>query len=224
MFIDKYPPETILRYGWISTPRFSTSITAVSSGDERRNQNWSHPLLTLTAPQGIECYEDLNDLYEMFLVTAGPFHTFPIRDPNDFASRRLLSAGHAPPLTRTDQVIGEGDGIRTVFQLIKTYTFGGRSYVRTIHHPVVSSVLVGINGMDPAAVPSNQGGPYQWAVDRQTGEIVFDKPIRDGQIVTAGYLFDIEVRFESDDSFDAIVTSWKVSGHSALTFIEVRPC
>lgn len=224
MFIDQYPPETILRYGWVSTPRFSTSITAVASGDERRNQNWSQPLLTLTAPQGVECYDDLADLYEMFLVTKGPFHTFPIRDPNDFASRRLLAAGHIPPITPTDQVIGEGDGSAKTFQLMKTYTFGGQTYVRPIHHPIVETVSIAINGMKPEEVPTNQGGPYQWVVDRLTGQVTFDKAPRLDQLVTAGFLFDIEVRFEADDSFDAIVTSYQVSGHSSLTFIEVRPC
>lgn len=224
MFIDQYPPDSVMRYGWVSTPRFSTSITAVASGDERRNQNWQHPMLTLTAPQGVECYEDLAELYEMFLIMKGPFHTFALRDPNDFASRRLLAAGYAPPLTRTDQVLAESDGTLKDVQLIKTYAFGGHTYVRTIHHPIVETVLIGINGMDPAAVPPLQGGPYQYVVDRNTGIITFDKPLNEDLIVTAGYLFDVEVRFEADDSFDAIVTSWKVSGHSALTFIEVRPC
>lgn len=224
MLIDAYPPESVMKFGFVSTPRFSTSITAVASGAERRNRNWAHPLHTFTAPEAIECHEDLVALHNLWMVTAGPLHTFPFRDPLDFASRDLQAAGTVPTVGPTDQVIGIGDGTTTEFQLVRRYTFGGSTYDRTISLPVVDSVLVAIDALPPEDVPGFNGGPYEWTVDRTTGVVTFDHAPVPGLAITAGFLFDVEVRFESDDSFDGIVRSWKVSGHADLVFVEVRPC
>lgn len=195
MFIDQYPPASVMKYGFVSTPRFSTSITAVASGAERRNRNWMHPL-----------------------------HTFPFRDPLDFASRDLPAPDQAPVIGPTDQVIGVGDGQRAEFQLVRSYTFGGESYQRKISKPVVSTVVVALNAQPPEEILETQGGPYTWTVDRETGVITFDKPVYKDLLVTAGFLFDVEVRFETDDAYDGIVRAYRVSGHADVVFVEVRPC
>lgn len=224
MFIDQYPPASIMKFGFVSSPRFSTSITAVACGSERRNRNWQHPLHTFAAPEAVECHEHLSALHNMWMATAGPLHTFPFRDPLDFASRDLLAADVAPAIGPTDQVLGEGDAVTTAFQLVRRYSFGTEIYDRAIYHPVVDTVSVAINAQPPENIPPGQGGPYTWTVDRDTGTITFDHPPRVGQTITAGFLFDVEVRFESDDSYDGIVRSWRVSGHADLVFVEVRPC
>lgn len=224
MFIDQYPPDSIMKFGFVSSPRFSTAITAVASGAERRNRNWAHPLHTFAAPEAVECHEHLVALHNMWMVTAGPLHTFPFRDPIDFASRDLEAPNIVPSVGSTDQLLGIGDGIRTVFQLVRRYSFGLQTYDRVIHHPVVDSVVVAIDALPPEDVPGGFGGPYTWTVDRATGLITFDHPPLEGQVITAGFLFDVEVRFEGDDSFDAIVRSFRVSGHADLVFVEVRPC
>ena len=224
MFIDQYPPASIMKFGFVSSPRFSTSITAVASGAERRNRNWQHPLHTFSAPEAVECHEHLIALHHMWMVTAGPLHTFPFRDPLDFASRDLPAPGVAPSIGRTDQVLGQGDGLRTEFQLVRRYEFGGQGYDRRISLPVVDSVVIGMNALPPEEVGGDDGGPYEWTVDRQTGVVTFDKPVHPDLLVTAGFLFDVEVRFETDDSYDGIVRAFRVSGHADLVFTEVRPC
>lgn len=224
MFIDQYPPDSIMKFGFVSSPRFSTAITAVASGAERRNRNWAHPLHTFAAPEAVECHEHLVALHNMWMVTAGPLHTFPFRDPLDFASRDLQAPGVTPQIFATDQVLGIGDGSTTEFQLVRRYAFGLESYDRAIHHPVVDSVLVAIDATPPEDIPAFNGGPYAWTVDRETGVVTFDHPPLAGQVITAGFLFDVEVRFEGDDSYDGIVRSYRVSGHADLVFVEVRPC
>lgn len=224
MFIDQYPPASVMKYGFVSTPRFSTSITAVASGAERRNRNWMHPLHTFSAPEAVECHEDLVALHNMWMVTAGPLHTFPFRDPLDFASRDLPAPDKAPVVGPTDQVIGVGDGQRAEFQLVRSYSFGGETYQRKISKPVVSTVVVALNAQPPEEILETQGGPYTWTVDRETGVITFDKPVYQDLLVTAGFLFDVEVRFETDDAYDGIVRAYRVSGHADVVFVEVRPC
>lgn len=226
MFIDAYPPDSIMKFGFVSSPRFSTSITAVASGAERRNRNWAHPLHSFNAPEAVECHEHLVALHNMWMTTAGPLHSFAFRDPLDFASRDLPASGRAPSIGPTDQVLGVADGATREFQIVRAYSFGGESYSRIIYHPVVDTVVVALNALPPET--ENQvllpGGPYFWTVDRLTGVISFDKVLAAGIVVTAGYLFDVEARFEGDDSYDGIVRSYRVSGHADLVFQEVRPC
>ena len=226
MFIDAYPPASIMKFGFVSSPRFSTNITAVASGAERRNRNWAHPLHSFAAPEAVECHEHLVALHNMWMTTAGPLHTFPFRDPLDFASRDLIAPGVAPAVGPTDQVLGIADGTQREWQLVRRYAFGGQGYERVISHPVVASVVVAINALppetdNPVTMP---GGPYAWEVDRLTGVVSFDKVLDEGLVVTAGFLFDVEARFENDDSYDGIVRSYRVSGHADLVFQEVRPC
>lgn len=224
-FVDVYLPARILGYGFETLPRFSTAMTAVASGAEHANQNWAHPLRTFTAPEGVRCWEDLDALQDMWMTTAGPFRTFAFRDPLDFASRKLVGPGAVPTVGPTDQVIGEGDGFNRVFQLQKTYTYGPLTYTRAIAHPVVDTVTLALNALDPdTAHPTLEDGPYAWEVDRLTGEVTFDHAPADGLVITAGFLFDVEARFEGDDSYGAIVHAYKTAGHADLTFVEVRPC
>lgn len=224
MFIDAPLPETIRRYEFTSSPRFSTQITRVASGAERRNQNWAHPLHRFNAPGAVECQEHLSQLHNMWMVTAGPLHTFPFRDPLDFASVDVPAADVAPSISALDQAIGQGDGQRTSFQLTRAYWFGLESYARAIHHPIVETVRVAMNGQPPEEIGSSLGGPYGWTVSRGSGVIEFDHAPHPALRITAGFLFDVEARFEADDSYDGIVRSYRVSGHADLTFVEVRPC
>lgn len=223
MFIDAYPPDSIMKFGFVSVPRWSTSITAVASGAERRNRNWAHPLHIFSAPEAVECHEHLAALHNMWMTTAGPLHTFAFRDPLDYASRDLPAPGLTPPIGPTDQVLGIGDGKRREFQLVRRYSFGGQTYDRAIRHPVVDTVQVALNAKPPESWPLPVG-PISWSVDRLSGVVTFDKPIPTGVVVTAGFLFDVEARFEGDDSYEGIVRSFRVSGHADLVFVEVLPC
>jgi len=225
-FEDVYLPPSLARIAFTSSPRTSTTITAVASGAEQRNKNWKHPLRRFVAPGAIDCDEKIEDLKDHFLALGGPFILFPLRDPLDFASRRLPKANVAPVVGPTDQFFGEGDGLNPRFPLKKSYERGTRTYVRNITLPIVDSVLVAMNALPPGtADPTLPGGPYSFSVDRITGVVTFDPPPANGILLTAGYLFDVPVRFEADDIFDQIVSSYQVREQADLSFVEVRfPC
>jgi len=214
-FLDEYLPDSCRGFPYRSTPRTSTTIVTVSSGVEQRNRNWVHPLFKFTGPEIIRCWETIEDLKDHWMVMGGPELSFPFQDPMDFASIRLVKPGLAPTVFETDQVIGIGDGANTDFQLIKTYTRGSGSYSRNITLPVLSTVLVAIDG-----VLQTSG----YTVSRTTGLVVFTSPPAMDEIVTAGFLFDVPVRFEDDNSFDVILSSYQTGGAADLTFLEVRPC
>lgn len=224
MFIDNYSPAFLQRYEFFSVPRWSTNIVAVANGKENRNQNWVHPLRRYTAPSAVSCFSDLMDLQDMWMVTRGPLNTFPLVDPFDFASAKLQTPNVAPTITRLDQSIGTGDGMVRSFQLSKRYEYGGQVYRRDIYLPVVESVLVAINGLDPNDLPESMGGPNPYTVARRGGIITFERAPPVAAAITAGFLFDVEVRFEADDSLDIIAKAVEAGATSDVNFVEVRPC
>jgi uncharacterized protein (TIGR02217 family) len=223
-FRDVYLPDQVRGFPFVSSPRFNTTITTIASGAEQRNQNWVHPLHRFSAPEGVKCHEAIEDLRDHWMIMRGPAFSFPFRDPMDFASRHLVKANLEPSLFITDQVIGIGDDVTRTFQLKKTYTRDAYSYERPIYLPVVETVILGINAVAIADVAPISGGPYTADVVRDGGEVIFDHAPRAGDVITAGFLFDVEIRFEGDDALDAVVQSFQTSGFADLSFWEVRHC
>lgn len=220
-FLDIYMPEEIPGYGTVSAPRFKTTIQINAGGNERRNQEWEHPLHRFILPEAIARDSDvINGLKDHWLITKGPYYSFPWSDPLDKGSiahlPNLPDADLIALIGRSDQIIGVGDGFTTQFQLSKTYSRGGEEYVRDIHLPVLSTVLISDNNTLVSA--------SDYAVSRPGGIVTFDVPPLATHVIRAGFLFDVEVRFESDDTLEQVVRTWQVGGASDITLIEVRPC
>lgn len=219
-FVDEYMPDEVPGFPCISSPRWSTAIVQVDSGTEQVNQRWEHPLHRFTLPDAIREHATFEAIHNHWMVMRGPVFTFPFRDPLDFASVDLTLPNTVPTTSGTDQLIGTGDGVTRTFQLTKTYTVGSQTYTRDIVHPVVSTVEVTLDGNDPTAISPS----FEWSISRTTGIITFDQAPDPGMVIRAGYLFDVEVRFESDDSFDGVVRTYQVSGFADVTLVEIRPC
>lgn len=219
-FLDIYAPAAMPGFPCFSSPRFSTLLTSVDSGAESANRRWRHPLYKFTLPEAVRQHDVYEALRDHWLIMGGPAQTWPFKDPLDFASVALEKANKTPAVSATDQALGSGNGAATQFQLVKTYSRGGQTYTRKIHLPVVASVVVAVDGGDPAALSP----PLGWTVSRPGGVVTFDAAVPNGLAVTAGFRFDVEVRFENDEAFDGIVQSYQVSGFADLTLIEVRPC
>lgn len=217
-FLDIYMPTNVPGYPCVSAPRTRTTIQVNASGKERRNQEWEHPLHTFIMPEGIRDWATVQSLGKMWKITAGPFNSFAWRDPLDFSSGDLVVPNPAtdPVPTMTDQTLGTGDGFTDSFQLVKRYSYGGNNYDREIHLPVLSTVVVAVDGVLVADT--------DYTVSRPGGVITFDTPPPNNDVVTAGFLFDNEVRFESDDAFEGILKTWQAGGFADLTLVEVRPC
>lgn len=219
-FVDAYLPEKVRGVGFLASPRFKTTIQVNAGGGERANQEWEHPLHKFISPEGVREWSVVQALKDHWLITRGPFKHFPLRDPMDFASCELVHPNVTPTVTMTDQYIATADGFTDTFQLVKTYSVGGETYDRNIHLPVVSTVLV---AMDGVLIDESE-----YSVTRPGGEIVFNAPptpeVGADGIVTAGFLFDVEVRFENDEAFEGIMRAIRQAGFAELTFIETRPC
>ncbi|MGE3770428.1 MAG: TIGR02217 family protein [Bdellovibrionales bacterium] len=185
MSFDEIRLPLNVAFGSSGGPLFSTEIITVDGGVERRNQNWAHARRRFDAATGLRTAADGAVLTAFFYARAGRARGFRLKDWGDYTS----SASGVAVTAATDQTIGTGDGTQTVFQLKKNYTSGSITHVRTISKPVSDTVLVAVNG-----VAQGSG----WSVDTTTGIITFSTAPANGHAVTAGYEFDVPVRFDTD--------------------------
>jgi len=176
-----------LRVGFGSSggPNFSTDIVVIGSGYERRNQNWAQARRVYDARTGVRSASDAAALLTFFHARAGRARGFRLKDWSDFSS----ASDHISAPTFTDQTLGTGDGTTQTFQLIKNYASGGVTHARALTKPVEDSVLVGVND---AILETG------WSVDATTGVVTFATAPAAGLAVTAGFLFDVPVRFDTD--------------------------
>lgn len=214
-FVDVYLPDCVAGYPVYASPRFSTDITVVDSGREQVSRRWANPLHRYTLPGVVRTMAIFNAVRAHWLVMGGPAKIWPFRDPFDFASVDLESPTAVPTISFMDQVLGSGDGYRVEFQMVKEYAAGSSTHVRQIYLPIVSSVIVAVGGVQQTT---------GWSVDRDSGVITFSLPPPSGEVVTCGFLFDVSVRFEADDSFDAVCQTFGLGGYSDLNLIETRIC
>ncbi len=168
-------------------PTRRTDIVALVSGHEERNSPWAGSRRAFNAGYGVKSIADIEDIIAFFEARMGRLHGFRFRDPFDFKSCRIAESP-APD----DQSLGTGDGNETGFQLVKRYTSGAASYARPIRKPVAGSVRVAVDGAE-----QTEGADF--TVDETTGVVTFAAPPAAAAAVTAGFLFDTPVRFDSDE-------------------------
>ena len=187
------------------TPGFSTAIVTTASGHEQRNMDWASGRLRFDAGPGVRSEADLQTLIGFFRARRGAAKGFRFRDPLDHSSGGMTDAP-----TALDQPIGVGDGVRTSFPLIKVYGEGDEAERRRITRPEAASVLVAVNG-----VPSGN-----WSVGAG-GMIDFATAPVAGATVTAGFHFDVPVRF-AEDSLAVDAGQWQAGEAPSVPLIEIR--
>ena len=183
-FDDVRFPVSISR-GSSGGPERRTEIVATGSGSEERNSRWANSRRRYDAGFGVKSLDDIHTLVAFFEERRGRLHGFRWKDHADFKS--CAPRAQVSPL---DQVIGTGDGVTASFQLVKRYGAGLRDYLRVITKPVGPSVRVGVAGVEVTG----------FSVDALTGIMTFPpgKIPAAGARVTAGFEFDVPVRFDTD--------------------------
>lgn len=198
-----------LSFGAVGGPERRTEIVSLASGFEERNTPWAHARRRYDAGMGLRALDDLAAVVAFFEARSGQLHGFRWKDWSDWKSC-LPSASPA----FGDQVIAKGDGQTRSFPLVKAYVSGAQRYLRPISKPVAGSVRAGIAG-DEMFPGTN------YAVDHQRGIITFNEPPEVGADVTAGYEFDVPVRFDTD-RIAVSVSSFQAGQVPDIPVIEVR--
>jgi len=195
-----------IAFGSSGGPERRTEIVTLGSGREERNTPWAQSRRRYDAGLGLRSLDDLHALIAFFEARRGRLYGFRWKDFLDFKS--------CPPLQATsplDQTLGEGDGVRTAFPLVKTYWDAAGSYERRVTKPVAASVKVAIN-----AVALTQA---DFSVDGE-GVVTLNDAAADGALVTAGFQFDVPVRFDTDRlSID--LTAFRAGEAPSIPLVEI---
>jgi uncharacterized protein (TIGR02217 family) len=192
-------------------PERRTEIVAVGSGREERNARWAHSRRRYDAGYGVKTLDALSTVVAFFEERRGRLHGFRWRDRLDHAS-----AAPAAAVTPLDQVIGTGNGTTAAFQLVKTYGALYAPYQRPIGKPVAGSVRVAVAGTEVAA-------GVAFTCDVTTGVITFlagHIPAA-GAAITAGFLFDVPVRFDTD-YLEVDLSAFDAGAIPKIPLLEIR--
>ncbi len=223
-FLELEFPTTI-SYRAVGGPGFSTTVNQGLSGFEQRNKNWAQArakwqisLITPASFAGSEQnYADL--IRAFFLNVSGKADAFRLKDWIDYKF--------------SNEIIGTGDGSSLgPFQLIKTYSIGGRSYIRQIKKPITSAVndYQGNPLADTVTLTDNGSAidPTHYTIDATTGLASFTSGHAPANlhVIRASGQFHYPARFDSDDLGQQIEESAVRDGRGITSFsialVEVR--
>ena len=115
-------------------------------------------------------------------------------------------------ITPTDHPIGTGNGAITTVALLKRYSSGAQSWTRAIAKPVAGSVRIALNGVEQMS---------GWSVDTTTGSVNFAAAPGAGITITAGFEFDVPVRFDTD-VLDVTLDIERLGSIASIPLLEVR--
>ena len=198
-----------LSVGSSGGPERRTEIVTLSNGFEERNSPWAHSRRRYDAGLGVRSLDDLAEVVAFFEARHGQLYGFRWKDWTDCKS----CAPSASP-SMLDQVLGSrrrgADGLRAAQDLC----LGGAVLRAADQQAGEGSVRVAVGG-----VPAEQGGDF--AVDHATGVVRWRRRRRRGALVTAGFEFDVPVRFDTD-RISASLAGFAAGEIPSIPVVEVR--
>jgi uncharacterized protein (TIGR02217 family) len=192
-------------------PQRRTDVVILGSGAEERNARWAHSRRRYDAGYGIKTFEALAEVVAFFEERRGRLYGFRWRDRLDHSSAA------SDVVSPFDQTIGVGDGTTASFQLIKTYGSLYSPYQRPIKKPVAGSVRVAVAGIEV-----DEGTAF--TSDATSGNSTFlpGHIPPSGAAVTAGFLFDVPVRFDTD-YLEVDLSAFAAGAIPKIPLIEINP-
>jgi uncharacterized protein (TIGR02217 family) len=198
-----------LSFGSQGGPERRTEIVTLANGFEERNAPWAHARRRYDAGLGLRSLDDLSELLDFFEARRGQLFGFRWKDWSDFKSCRP-----SRDVSAFDQNIGRGDDATASFALRKRYASGEGRYLRPIAKPVVGTVKVAVSG-----VTRREG--VDWELDPVGGMVTFESAPEPGAEITAGFEFDVPVRFDTD-RIQVSVASFRAGEVPTVPVVEVR--
>jgi uncharacterized protein (TIGR02217 family) len=191
-------------------PERRTEIVVLGSGAEERNSRWADSKRSYNAGYGVKSIDDLHAVIAFFEERRGRLHGFRWKDWSDYKS---CAPGAAP--SALDQALGTGDGITGAFQLKKMYGSAFAPWTRIVTQPVADTVSVTVDGVVQAA--------ERYAVNATTGIVTFvaEHIPGEGAPVTAGFEFDVPVRFDTDQ-LEINLAQFEAGSIPHIPVVEIR--
>jgi uncharacterized protein (TIGR02217 family) len=185
-------------------PERRTDVVVLGSGAEERNARWAIRAAPLT-PAGVK---SLNDLYAVI--------AFRERRAACTASLAIPD-WKRPPRThhRPDQCWRRRRHHRP-FQLAKTYGSAFNPWTRDIEKPVAGTILVAVDGVVQTPAVAYTADPATGLVFFLAGHV----PAA-GHAVTAGFEFDVPVRFDTD-KLEIDIQGFRHGAIPSIPIVEIR--
>ncbi len=191
-------------------PERKTDIVITGSGREERNARWANSRRKYDAGFSVRTVDALGNIVAFFEERRGRLIGFRLRDRLDHKS-----CGSKLIPSAIDQPLGTGDGATANFQLKKRYGSAFAPYDRDIRKPVAGSVRVAVDGAEKVF-----GSDFTF--DPATGIITFlpGKIPATGAVLTAGFEFDVPVRFDTD-FLDMDLSAFEAGAIPKIPLIEI---
>jgi uncharacterized protein (TIGR02217 family) len=193
-------------------PERRTEVVAVGSGREERNARWAHSRRRYDAGYGVKTHEALSAVVAFFEERRGRLHGFRWRDRLDHSS-----AAPGAAVTPLDQALGVGDGATAAFALVKHYGSIYAPYQRPIVKPVADSVRLAVAGVE-----MEEGVEFTCDVATGLVTVLAGHEPAEGDAVTAGFLFDVPVRFDTD-YLEVDLSAFAAGAIPKIPLVEIRP-
>ncbi|MEP2530657.1 DUF2460 domain-containing protein [Shimia sp.] len=198
-----------LSFGSVGGPERRTDVVTLANGYEERNTPWAHSRRRYDAGVGMRSMDDIEILISFFEARRGQLYGFRWKDWSDYKS-----CPASAKVDYRDQVIAYGDDTTIEYQLVKQYRSGEFSYERPIKKPAQGTVRVGLAGDE-----LQEGVHYE--VDTEHGIVRLDSPPGSEAEITAGFEFDVPVRFDTD-RIQTSVASFRAGDVPNVPVVEVR--
>ena len=198
-----------LSFGSIGGPERRTDVVTLTNGYEERNTPWLHSRRRYDAGVAMRSLHDIATLIAFFEARRGQLYGFRWKDWADYKS-----CAPSAEIGFRDQRIGTGDGETVTFALSKVYRSGLQDYQRPISKPVAGTVRAGIS-------VDEQVEGVHFSVDAARGTITFDTAPEAGDEITAGFAFDVPVRFGTD-VIQTSVASFQAGEVPNVPILELR--
>lgn len=173
-------PEDVER-GASGGPQFMTNVFMLTSGQEKRNIDWSQSRGRWDISYGMDTKANHEAVLAFFFARRGKAYGFRFKDWTDFVV--------GVDATDTPQEIALGDASQTKFQIVRRYTDGIYTFDRPLTRIVSATTRVFLAGVEQMS---------GWTVDIETGIITFSTAPSLAESVGVICEFDVPVRFDTD--------------------------
>lgn len=194
-------PEDV-SWGSKGGPVYKTQVFTSHRGYEKRNVDWSQPMMQFDVAYGIKTDQHILNVINFFNARQGRLFGFRYKNWCNFRIK--------------DGPIATGDGFSNRLPMWKFYGFPGNRHYKRLRKIVRGSV----RGVQVGLEPVVEGVDFR--IDYDSGEIVVNDPPGYGIPIMAQNLeFDEPVRFE-EDSVENVIEQYNNNVLNSLDLVSVR--
>lgn len=214
-----------ISYGSRGGPGFKTEIITLDSGAEVALSKWDTARHRYRIVLGQRSPAQWAALKKFYMGRMGAAYGFRYLDWDDYATTPTGVLHHGEAITATDVEIGIGDGVTTEFTLVKKYVSGNITRTRTIAQPIHDEAIDSdiLNAATYDVLAAIDGTPTTaFTISGYPATITFSTAPASGAVITAGFLFDVPVRFAEDtDDLLELEASGFETGETGVELIEI---